>query len=56
MLVCTGFGAASPSSPLGPLTFNRRDVSKSDVEIEIMFCGVCHSDLHFVRDEWHFTQ
>ena len=56
MLVCTGYGASSPSSPLAPLTFNRRDIGKSDVEIEIMYCGVCHSDLHFARDEWHFTQ
>ncbi|WP_298215417.1 NAD(P)-dependent alcohol dehydrogenase [Acidocella sp.] len=56
MLTCTGYGATSPSSPLAPLTFNRRDVGPQDVEIEIMYCGVCHSDLHFVRDEWHFTQ
>jgi uncharacterized zinc-type alcohol dehydrogenase-like protein len=56
MLVCTGFAAASPTSPLGPLTFNRRDVGTDDVQIEIQFCGVCHSDLHFARDEWHFTQ
>ncbi len=52
MLVCTGFGATSPSSPLGPVTFNRRDVGQNDVEIDIMFCGVCHSDLHYVRNEW----
>jgi len=56
MLICTGFGATSPTTPLAPLTFNRRDVGQNDVEIEIMFCGVCHSDLHFARDEWHFTQ
>lgn len=56
MLTCTGFGAASPTAPLAPLTFNRRDVGKNDVEIEILYCGVCHSDLHFSRDEWHFTQ
>ncbi|MGE4482868.1 NAD(P)-dependent alcohol dehydrogenase [Acidocella sp.] len=56
MLICTGYGASSPTSPLAALTFNRRDVGRGDVEIEIMFCGVCHSDLHFARDEWHFTQ
>ncbi len=55
MLTCTGFAAASPTSPMAPLTFNRRDVGKDDVKIEILFCGVCHSDLHFARDEWHFT-
>lgn len=56
MLICQGFGATSPTAPLAPLTFHRRDVGPQDVEIEIMYCGVCHSDLHFARDEWHFTQ
>lgn len=55
MLTCTGFAAASPTTPLAPLTFNRRDVGAEDVQIEILYCGVCHSDLHFARDEWHFT-
>ena len=55
MLTCTGFAAQSPTTPLGPITFDRRDVGPEDVEIEILYCGVCHSDLHFARDEWHFT-
>jgi len=55
MLICTGFAAQSPTTPLAPITFNRRDVGADDVEIDILFCGVCHSDLHFARDEWHFT-
>jgi alcohol dehydrogenase (NADP+) len=55
MLICTGFAAQNPKTPLGPITFDRRDVGPDDVEIEILFCGVCHSDLHFARDEWHFT-
>ena len=55
MLTCTGFAAQSPTAPLGPITFDRRDVGPEDIEIEILFCGVCHSDLHFSRDEWHFT-
>jgi len=55
MLICTGFAAQSPTTPLGPITFNRRDVGVDDIEIDIAFCGVCHSDLHFARDEWHFT-
>ncbi len=55
MLTCTGFAAASPTTPLAPITFNRRDVGTDDVQIEILYCGVCHSDLHFARDEWHFT-
>ena len=55
MLTCTGFAAQSPTTPLGPISFDRREVGPEDVEIEILFCGVCHSDLHFSRDEWHFT-
>jgi len=55
MLICTGFGAQSAETPLAPITFNRRDVGADDVEIDILFCGVCHSDLHFARNEWHFT-
>jgi uncharacterized zinc-type alcohol dehydrogenase-like protein len=52
---CTGFGAASAERPLAKLAFKRRDVGKDDVKIEILYCGVCHSDLHFARNEWHFT-
>jgi uncharacterized zinc-type alcohol dehydrogenase-like protein len=55
MLVCEGFAAAAADKPLGPMTFNRRDVGTEDVRIEILFCGVCHSDLHYARNEWHFT-
>jgi uncharacterized zinc-type alcohol dehydrogenase-like protein len=50
------FSAASASSPLGPTTIERRQPTATDVQIKILYCGVCHSDLHFVRDEWHFTQ
>jgi len=55
MLVCTGFAAQSADQPLGPITFNRRDLGLQDVQIEILYCGVCHSDLHYARNEWHFT-
>jgi alcohol dehydrogenase (NADP+) len=55
MLACTGFAAPSAAEPLGPYSFNRRDVGVQDVRIEILFCGVCHSDLHFARNEWRFT-
>lgn len=55
MLVCTGFAAPDAQSPLAPLNFTRRDVGQTDVEIDILYCGVCHSDLHFARDEWGNT-
>ena len=55
MLTCTGFAAQSATTPLAPITFDRRDVGQDDVKIDILFCGVCHSDLHTARDEWHFT-
>ena len=47
------FAAQSATSPLAPFTLDRRTPTDSDVAIEILFCGVCHSDLHQARDEWH---
>jgi len=55
MIDCTGFGTTAADKPLQELAFKRRDVGKNDVKIKILFCGVCHSDLHFARNEWHFT-
>jgi alcohol dehydrogenase (NADP+) len=46
------FSAASATSPLASTTIVRRDPTDSDVQIEILFCGVCHSDLHQARNEW----
>jgi alcohol dehydrogenase (NADP+) len=46
------YSAASATSPLASSTIVRRDPSADDVEIEILFCGVCHSDLHQARNEW----
>ncbi len=46
------FGATSPTSPLRPVSIQRRAPLPTDVQIEILFCGVCHSDLHQVRNEW----
>jgi uncharacterized zinc-type alcohol dehydrogenase-like protein len=46
------FSASSAASPLASTTISRRDPTETDVQIEILFCGVCHSDLHQVRDEW----
>lgn len=46
------YGAQSATSPIAPLDITRRDPGANDVEIEIMYCGVCHSDIHQARDEW----
>jgi uncharacterized zinc-type alcohol dehydrogenase-like protein len=46
------YSAASPTSPLALTTIPRRDLTASDVRIEILFAGICHSDLHMVRNEW----
>ena len=50
------YSAAAAASPLAAATIPRREPTDRDVQIEILFCGVCHSDLHFARNEWHFTQ
>ncbi|PVX39804.1 putative zinc-type alcohol dehydrogenase-like protein [Pasteurella langaaensis DSM 22999] len=47
-----GFAALDPKSPLVPYTFERRDIRVDDVEIDILYCGVCHSDLHQARNDW----
>jgi uncharacterized zinc-type alcohol dehydrogenase-like protein len=49
------FGAQSATSALAPLAINRREPGPTDVEIDILYCGVCHSDLHQARNEWHNT-
>jgi uncharacterized zinc-type alcohol dehydrogenase-like protein len=50
------YAAQSATSPLASTHIDRRTPTERDVQIEILFCGVCHSDLHFVRNEWGFTQ
>lgn len=54
-LPARGFAATSSTSPLGPFAFERRAPGPKDVQIDILFCGVCHSDLHQARDEWAGT-
>jgi uncharacterized zinc-type alcohol dehydrogenase-like protein len=46
------YAAASATSPLARAQINRRDPAEHDVQIDILFCGICHSDLHSVRNEW----
>ena len=50
------YGTESPEADLKQLNINRREVTVSDVEIDILYCGVCHSDLHFARNDWGFSQ
>ena len=50
------YGTESPTADLKQLEIERRTVTKKDVEIDILFCGVCHSDLHFARNDWGMTQ
>jgi len=52
MTKAKAFAAQDAHSTLGPFQFERRSVGPKDVQIEILFCGVCHSDLHQVRNEW----
>lgn len=52
----TAWAAADATSPLAPITIQRREVGPSDVRIAIEFCGICHSDLHTARNEWHGTR
>jgi alcohol dehydrogenase (NADP+) len=49
------YSAVSGTAPLAPTTIARRDPNEYDVQIEILFCGVCHSDLHSARNEWTGT-
>ena len=52
MYKAKAYSAGSATSQLAPATVTRRDPTEHDVQIEILFCGICHSDLHQVRNEW----
>src|SRR6201996_9710478 len=49
------YAAQAATDALAPFAIQRREPTSTDVQIEILFCGVCHSDLHQARDEWHNT-
>lgn len=51
----SAYGVSDATSPLTKRTIQRREPGTKDVEIEILYCGVCHSDLHQARNEWHNT-
>lgn len=52
MIKANGYAAANPTAPLAPYQFERRTPGPHDIQVEILYCGVCHSDLHQVRDDW----
>ncbi len=52
MYKAKAYSAASETAPLVSTTISRREVTEHDVQIQILFCGICHSDLHQVRNEW----
>jgi alcohol dehydrogenase (NADP+) len=54
-MTTNAYAAQSATQPLSAFNIQRRDVGQHDVQIEILYCGVCHSDLHTVRNEWQST-
>ncbi|AFJ47018.1 NAD(P)-dependent alcohol dehydrogenase [Shimwellia blattae] len=52
----SGYGVLSPTAPVAPLQFSRRTPRADDVVIDILYCGVCHSDLHQARNDWGGSQ
>jgi len=56
VLPSKGYAAQSATTPLAPFAFERRDPGPADVQIDILYCGVCHSDLHTARAEWGGTR
>ncbi len=52
MIAAKGYAAQTPGTPLAPWNFERREPGPHDVQFDILFCGVCHSDLHQVRNDW----
>ena len=51
-----GYAAQRPDAPLAPFPFERRELRGNDVAMEILYCGVCHSDLHQARDDWGISR
>ena len=52
MIPAKAYAALDPKTPLQPFSFERRELRTDDVQIKILFCGVCHSDIHQARNEW----
>jgi uncharacterized zinc-type alcohol dehydrogenase-like protein len=47
-----GYAASSAKAKLEPYRFERRDIRPGDVVIDILYCGVCHTDLHYIQNDW----
>ncbi|MEO6884946.1 MAG: alcohol dehydrogenase catalytic domain-containing protein, partial [Jatrophihabitantaceae bacterium] len=56
MTTTSAWSTEAADAPLAPVTIQRREVGPLDVRIAIEFCGICHSDLHTARNEWHGTR
>lgn len=52
MIKAKAYAAQTPTTDLAPWSFDRREVGPHDVQIEILYCGVCHSDLHQIKNDW----
>jgi uncharacterized zinc-type alcohol dehydrogenase-like protein len=52
MIPVKGYAAQTPTTDLAPWNFERREVGPHDVQFDILFCGVCHSDLHQIKNDW----
>jgi len=52
---CRGYAARDAAGPLAPFSFERRALRADDVRIDIRYCGICHTDLHISRNDWHAT-
>ncbi|CAN7562469.1 alcohol dehydrogenase catalytic domain-containing protein [Phenylobacterium sp. LjRoot219] len=54
-MITKAYGARAGDTPLAPMDIQRRPPGPHDVQVEIAYCGICHSDLHTVRSEWPGT-
>ena len=52
MIQVSGYGALNATSSIAPIEFERRELGEKDILIDILYCGVCHSDIHMASSEW----
>jgi alcohol dehydrogenase (NADP+) len=55
MIKAHGYAATQPHASLAPFSFERRDPGPEDVVLDLLYCGICHSDIHYVNNDWGFT-